>query len=127
MSTSKISEHTKGLTLTLIGVLAVVPDSLLIRLINADILTITFWRALIPGLIISLGVSLFYRKQTILFIKSPGISGIIFIISFSLGNIFFVVSIELTSVANALFILSTSPIYAMLISRIFLSEFNDTE
>ena len=122
MSTLKISEQAKGLILTLIGVLAVVPDSILIRLINADILTITFWRALIPGLIISLGVLLFYRRQTVSFVKSPGLSGIIFVISFALGNILFVISIELTKVANALFILSTSPIYAMLISRFFLSE-----
>jgi len=112
----------KGLILTTIGVLAIVPDSILIRLIQADILTITFWRALIPGVIISLGVMIFYRKPTISFLKAPKMSGLIFIISHSFGTLFFVIAIELTSIASALFIISTSPIFAAIISRIFLNE-----
>ena len=39
------NDQAKGLLLTAIGVLAIVPDSILIRLIQADILTITFWRS----------------------------------------------------------------------------------
>ena len=112
----------KGLILTTIGVLAIVPDSILIRLIQADILTITFWRALIPGVIISLGVMIFYRKPTISFLKAPKMSGLIFIISHSFGTLFFVIAIELTSIASALFIISTSPIFAAIISRVFLNE-----
>ena len=112
----------KGLILTTIGVLAIVPDSILIRLIQADILTITFWRALIPGVIISLGVMIFYRKPTISFLKAPKMSGLIFIISHSFGTLFFVIAIELTSIASALFIISTSPIFSAIISRVFLNE-----
>ena len=116
------NKQVKGLILTSIGVLAIVPDSILIRLIQADILTITFWRALIPGVIISLGVMIFYRKPTISFLKAPKMSGLIFIISHSFGTLFFVIAIELTSIASALFIISTSPIFAAIISRIFLNE-----
>tara|TARA_B100001057_G_scaffold126077_2_gene124876 strand:- start:380 stop:1261 length:882 start_codon:yes stop_codon:yes gene_type:complete len=116
------NKQVKGLILTTIGVLAIVPDSILIRLIQADILTITFWRALIPGVIISLGVIIFYRKPTISFLKAPKMSGLIFIISHSFGTLFFVIAIELTSIASALFIISTSPIFAAIISRIFLNE-----
>ena len=116
------NKQVKGLVLTTIGVLAIVPDSILIRLIQADILTITFWRALIPGEIISLGVMIFYRKPTISFLKAPKMSGLIFIISHSFGTLFFVIAIELTSIASALFIISTSPIFAAIISRIFLNE-----
>ena len=122
MSKLKFNNQSKGLILTTIGVLAIVPDSILIRLIQADILTITFWRALIPGIIISIGVILFYRKQAYSFVKSPGLSGMIYIIFHSLGTLLFVVSIELTSIANALFIISTSPIFAAIISWMFLSE-----
>ena len=116
------NNQVKGLILTSIGVLAIVPDSILIRLIQADILTITFWRALIPGLIIYIAVMIFYRKPTIDFIKSSKTSGLIFIVSHSFGTLLFVVAIELTSIANALFIISTSPIFAAIISRIFLNE-----
>ena len=122
MSKFNINNQSKGLILTTIGVLAIVPDSILIRLIQSDILTITFWRALIPGIIISFGVIIFYRKPTLSFVKSPGSSGIIFIIFHSLGTLLFVVSIELTTIANPLFIISTSPIFAAIISWIFLSE-----
>ena len=116
------NNQVKGLILTSIGVLAIVPDSILIRLIQADILTITFWRALIPGIIISFAVMIFYREPTLNFIKSPKPSGLIFIISHSFGTLLFVVAIELTSIASALFIISTSPIFAAIISRIFLNE-----
>ena len=116
------NKQVKGLILTSIGVLAIVPDSILIRLIQADILTITFWRALIPGVIISLGVMIFYRKPTISFLKAPKLSGLIFIISHSFGTLFFVIAIELTSIASALFIISTSPIFSAIISRVFLNE-----
>tara|TARA_X000000368_G_scaffold342253_1_gene280749 strand:+ start:1264 stop:2145 length:882 start_codon:yes stop_codon:yes gene_type:complete len=116
------NKQVKGLVLTTIGVLAIVPDSILIRLIQADILTITFWRALIPGVIISLGVMIFYRKPTISFLKAPKLSGLIFIISHSFGTLFFVIAIELTSIASALFIISTSPIFSAIISRVFLNE-----
>ena len=50
------NDQAKGLLLTAVGVLAIVPDSILIRLIQANILTITFWRALIPGILISIAV-----------------------------------------------------------------------
>ena len=116
------NDQAKGLLLTAVGVLAIVPDSILIRLIQADILTITFWRALIPGVLISTAVLLFYRKPTLSFIKSPGASGIIFIVTHSKGTLLFVVAIELTSIASALFIISTSPVFAAIISRIFLNE-----
>ena len=116
------NDQAKGLLLTAVGVLAIVPDSILIRLIQADILTITFWRALIPGVLISTAVLLFYRKPTLSFIKSPRASGIIFIVTHSKGTLLFVVAIELTSIASALFIISTSPVFAAIISRIFLNE-----
>ena len=116
------NDQAKGLLLTAVGVLAIVPDSILIRLIQADILTITFWRALIPGILISIAVLSFYRKPTLSFIESPGVSGIIFIVTHSIGTLLFVVAIELTSIASALFIISTSPVFAAIISRIFLNE-----
>ena len=116
------NDQAKGLLLTAVGVFAIVPDSILIRLIQADILTITFWRALIPGVLISTAVLLFYRKPTLSFIKSPRASGIIFIVTHSIGTLLFVVAIELTSIASALFIISTSPVFAAIISRIFLNE-----
>ena len=41
----------KGIAITSIGVLAFVPDSLLLRLIDADILPTLMWRGLFSGFI----------------------------------------------------------------------------
>src|SRR5690554_2570743 len=50
-----MSEHLKGILITALGVLMVVPDSLFVRIIVADPATITFWRALVAGSLIALG------------------------------------------------------------------------
>ena len=57
--TDRISDHAKGLLITTVGVLAITPDSLLVRLIAANTWTILFWRGLltaagIAGLMLSL-------------------------------------------------------------------------
>ena len=44
-----MSDQAKGLLITFLGVLFVVPDSLFVRLIDADALTIAFWRLLLAG------------------------------------------------------------------------------
>ena len=116
------NDQITGVTIAMIGVLAIVPDSLFLRLIGADVLTTTFWRSLISAIVISFGLIIFYRGKTLSFIRSPGKSGVVFIISYALGNILFITSIELTSVANTLFIISTTPIFAAIISRVFLNE-----
>ena len=112
----------KGIAITSIGVLAFVPDSLLLRLIDADILPTLMWRGLFSGFIISFWSFIFLRNDLIIFIKSPKMTGIIYMLFHAIGNLLFITAIELTSVANSLFIMSTSPIFSVLISRFFLKE-----
>ena len=47
-----MSEYQKGILLTFFGVLFVTPDSLFVRLISSDELTIAFWRSFAAGLLI---------------------------------------------------------------------------
>ena len=60
-----MTERSKGLLITFLGVLFVVPDSLFVRLIDSDPMTTAFWRGLIGGsliflvLIFSKGISVF--------------------------------------------------------------------
>lgn len=44
-----MSDQAKGLLITCLGVLFVVPDSLFVRLIDAEALTIAFWRLFLAG------------------------------------------------------------------------------
>ena len=45
-------DHLKGLAITTVGVLLVVPDSLFVRLLNAEPMVTAFWRSLTAGLLI---------------------------------------------------------------------------
>lgn len=44
-----MNDHKKGLIITTLGVLFVVPDSLFVRLIEAEPMVTAFWRALTAG------------------------------------------------------------------------------
>ena len=51
-----MEDATKGLIITTLGVLFVVPDSLFVRLIDADALTIAFWRLTLAGGLLGLWI-----------------------------------------------------------------------
>jgi len=44
-----MTDHSKGLIITILAVLFIIPDSLFIRLLSADIYTIIVWRSFISG------------------------------------------------------------------------------
>ena len=117
-----MNEYIKGLLITLTGVLVVTPDSLLIRLIEADSWTVIFWRNSLSGLTILVGLLLYYRRDFLRQLLSIGWAGLIMGVIWALGTICFVYSIQTTLVANTLFIVSTSPIFAALIAWLILRE-----
>lgn len=117
-----MNEYLKGLLITLTGVLVITPDSLLIRLIEADSWTVIFWRNSLSGLTILLGLLLYYRRDFFRQLLSIGWAGLAMGVIWALGTICFVYSIQTTLVANTLFIVSTSPIFAALIAWLVLRE-----
>ena len=117
-----MSEYLKGLILTVIGVLVVTPDSLLIRLIDADSWTVIFWRNSLSGFAILLGLLLYYRRDFLKQMLSIGWAGLAMGIIWAIGTFCFVFSIQNTLVANTLFIVSTSPVFAALIAWLVLRE-----
>lgn len=117
-----MSEYLKGLILTVIGVLVVTPDSLLIRLIDADSWTVIFWRNSLSGFAILLGLLLYYRRDFPKQMLSIGWAGLAMGIIWAIGTFCFVFSIQNTLVANTLFIVSTSPVFAALIAWLVLRE-----
>ncbi|MGC1498245.1 MAG: DMT family transporter [Sulfitobacter sp.] len=117
-----MTDQTKGLLITMFGVLFVVPDSLFVRLIDTDAWTIAFWRLLLAGggtalyLLFSAGIAPFRA------VFATGRYGVIYILGIGGSGILFVLAVSLTSVANVVFILASLPIFAAVFSRIFLSE-----
>ncbi len=116
------SEHIKGLLLATCGALALTPDGLLVRLVEAPEWTIIFWRALFIaiGLVISQVLTSHFKDLKRLLPQSWR-EWLAATLS-ALGTLTFVVAINKTTVANALVILSTMSLFAALLSMIFLKE-----
>lgn len=117
-----MTDQLRGLLITLVGVLFVVPDALFVRLIGADALVIAFWRGTIAGSVLLLGTLMFQGVAPIRSVFATGWIGGLYIVATGLSGILFVLAISLTSVANVVFIIATMPVFASLYSRVFLGE-----
>jgi drug/metabolite transporter (DMT)-like permease len=122
------STHAVGLLLTTAGVLVLSPDSLLIRVIDADPWTIVFWRGLLMGGTVVVGITIWSARTrgsslgVIDEFRSIGRSGLAVAVLFGTQLLLFVTAVSHTSVANTLVILATAPLFAAILSRIFLKE-----
>lgn len=117
-----LSMHARGLMITAAGVLVISPDGLLTRLITTDHWTMMFWRAIFLafGMWLALGFTAPNRVwQQYRSLRGPGL---LKVLAYSFGTISFIYAITHTSVANTLVILSTTPLFAALISRVLLGE-----
>ena len=117
-----LSCHVKGLLITASGVLIISPDGLLTRLIETDHWTMMFWRALLVSFGMWLIISLLNPNRVWQQYRTVRGPGLLMVGAYSLGTISFVFAITHTSVANTLIILSSTPLFAALISRLLLHE-----
>ncbi|MEI4232386.1 DMT family transporter [Roseovarius sp. D22-M7] len=117
-----MSEHLKGLLITALGVLFVVPDSLFVRLIDGDAVTIAFWRGIVGGGAILTGVLIAQGTRGFRAVARTGRAGLIYTVLIGASAPGFVIAVSWTSVANVVFILASMPVFAAIFSRIFLAE-----
>jgi drug/metabolite transporter (DMT)-like permease len=117
-----MTDHTKGLLITMLGVLFIVPDSLFIRLIDADTLTLAFWRNFISGSVVIAGLIAVKGRGSLAAVRATGWHGALYAACVSASGILFVAAVNLTSVANVVFIIATMPIFAAIFSWIALGE-----
>lgn len=112
----------KGFILALTGALALSPDGLLVRLVDADNVTALFWRGFLIFLILFIYQAGLYKtavfKEFFPKTKIELLAGILA----GLGTAAFMLSIQHTTVANTLVILSTMSLFAALFSMVFLKE-----
>ena len=117
-----MNDQMKGLIITTAGALLVVPDSLFVRLIDADILVIAFWRALLSGAFILAGVAVLQEGSPFRDLVQTGRHGCIYVLTLGISGILFLVAVSLTSIANVVFIIASMPVFATIYSRVFLKE-----
>ena len=106
----------KGILITLAGVLIIVPDSLMIRLIEAPAFTIIFWRSLFSCAAMVL-IASFTKGWRWL---SP--PALLFAVTEASGTFLFIVALDNTSVASTLFLVSTAPLMSAVLSWLVLGE-----
>lgn len=118
----KLSTQAKGLLITTAGVLAISPDTLLVRLLEIEKWSLLFYRGIILALFLTLLTMIFHGKNTPNQFRRIGWPGLWIAILFSFSTTCFVISLYFTSVANTLIIISASSMFAALYSRVFLQE-----
>lgn len=117
-----MTPHAKGLLIAVFAVLCISPDTLLIRLGGESYWVTLFWRSLFTAIGLILLVVVMNGRKTGQSIKSLGKPGLYVTLLFSVSNFAFLAAIQITTVANTLVIITTTPVFAALFGRIFLSE-----
>ena len=118
----KLTTQAKGLFITTTGVLAICPDTLLVRMLELDRWALIFYRGIIIAVGLTMLTALFHGRQTVNRFRSVGWPGFAVSILFTCGTISFVSALYYTTVANTLIVLSASSMFAALLSRLFLGE-----
>ena len=117
-----LSRTAFGLMITVIGVLVLSFEGVLIRWIEVDSWTLLFLRGVLaaPGLFVFFLVveRRGWRRQ----IRAMGLAGLLAAVLFAIDNVGFIYSITHTSVANTFLLISLSPLFAGLLTRVVLRE-----
>ncbi|MEL7282228.1 MAG: DMT family transporter [Pseudomonadota bacterium] len=117
-----MNTHLKGLVITTLGVLFVVPDSLYVRLIDADPMVTAFWRGMTSGVLILFGLLAVKGSHVFRPALTTGWPGLIYMVLIGSTAPAFVMAVTLTSVANVVLIFASMPIFAALFGKVFLGE-----
>ncbi len=116
------SRYARGLLLTLAGVLAITPDTLLIRLIAADPWTMVFWRGLGLALGIAVIIAVVEGRAGLRNIFRLGRRRMLAAGLLTVTNFGFIWALSLTAVANVLVVVAGAPLVAALLGRVILGE-----
>ncbi len=104
------------------AILILSPDALLISLISVDPWTLVFWRGLLTSCTLAAALVFSHGKRVFQEGLRVGPAGIVSGVFFGASTISFVMSIRLTTAANTLVIVASTPLFAAIFTRIFLSE-----
>ncbi|WP_316015942.1 DMT family transporter [Roseobacter sp. HKCCA0434] len=110
----------RGLAIAVLAVAILLPDTLLYRLIGADEWTIMVWRAGFQGAVLWAGLAVLHRGRVP--VGQLGRVGLAFAATMGVANVCFTLAVSWTTVANTLFVIALTPLWAALISWLLLGE-----
>ena len=104
------------------AVLVLSPDALLITLVGTDPWVLVFWRGLLTACTLSVAMVSAYGLSAFVEGFKLGLPGMLAGLFFAMSTISFVLSVRMTSAANTLVILAAMPLFAAILTRVFLGE-----
>lgn len=117
-----VSDRLRGTILSLVGVSILSLDSLSLRFSSTSPWTMLFWRGLFMAIALFVVLWIYYGRSCIQHFREIGRFG--FLIALLMGgrHLFFVTAVSYTTVADVVVIINTTPLFAALLSAIFLGE-----
>ena len=122
MPFSHLSAHAKGVIITFLGGLALSFDIPILRLADGNIWSTLFMRSILTVGVALVAIAVLKLVTGRVPRLVPGWPGVIVAVFYALGTIFFMLSVFNTTSANVAFILAFNPMFAALLSWIFLGE-----
>ena len=119
MSPGRLSPKSRGLLLVICGVLVISFDALLVRLAHTGNANIIFWRGVFIFLSLSAVQLIRHQGSPIRAVLVGGLPAAGCSLFYGLGGVLFVSAVMYTDVANAVVIISMSPLFAGLLTRLF--------
>jgi drug/metabolite transporter (DMT)-like permease len=116
------SDKVRGTLLMVSAMVILSPDALLISLVSVDPWTLVFWRGLLTACTLSVTMVCSHGKGVLREVFRMGPAGVLAGFLFGASTVSFVMSIRLTTAANTLVIVAGTPLFAAILTRIFLAE-----
>ncbi|MGE4571110.1 MAG: DMT family transporter [Gammaproteobacteria bacterium] len=118
-----MSDHLKGILITVLAVVILSPDSVLIRMADAnDGWTLVFWRGFSYAIGVGFILLIMHGSKTPAMCRNIGKGGLWIGLLSGVCTATFVFAIQHTSIANTLVIISTAPVMIAIVSWIMLKE-----
>ena len=121
-TTDSRQEYRTGAVLATTGVIVVSFDALLVRLCATDGWNVSFWRGLFMAAAIGIALLVQVRRRAALSLRSPVLPLLAAGLLMACSSISLVLAFTLTTAANAVVILSASPLFSAFFSWIWLRE-----
>lgn len=117
-----VTDHRQGTLLAATGVTVLSFDALLVRLAMTGAPEVIFWRGLFIALSLTVALRLLRGRWTWHALRGAGRPVGALVVTMGLTQILFVAAVMNTSVANVVVILTAAPLFAAMLSGVFLGE-----